>query len=258
MQNNTAAPIGDNLPPSDAQLLMSRLNEQHQEQMRTVARLCIAAEQMPKVIPDGDETAAGAASDLIKLINAAKKVVEVARVAEKEPFLAQGRAVDGFFKVGADKLEAAIRITKGPLDTFLRRKEATERARRDEEARRLREQQETERAAALLMQQAKVAPAAAQLVEQSAITGQMANRAEKRADAPISELSQSRSIQGSLAQLRTVWVGEVTDQASLDLEKLRHHIRPEDLQKAINSYVKAGGRELAGAKIYEKSETVVR
>ncbi len=48
------------------------------------------------------------------------------------------------------------------------------------------------------------------------------------------------------------------DVETLDLEILRHHLNPDALQKALNSYVTAGGRLLRGAKIYEKSETVVR
>ena len=71
-------------------------------------------------------------------------------------------------------------------------------------------------------------------------------------------MAKTRGTTGAVSNLRTVWVGEMADIVMLDLEVLRYHISPEALQKAVNSFVKAGGRKLTGAKIYEKSETVVR
>ena len=62
----------------------------------------------------------------------------------------------------------------------------------------------------------------------------------------------------SMSSLRTRWVGELDNKAELDLEALRPYLGVDLLQKAINAFVAAGGRELKGANIFEKSEAVVR
>ena len=252
-----SSPLGHNLPPSDVDILQERLRGAHADLLNHANELCDEA-LVAKNVEINDDAGAGPISDLIKLITGTRKNLESARVSEKEPFLAHGRAVDGFFKLTIDKLDNAMRTAKAPLDEWLRKKAAAERRARDEEARRLREQQETERKAALLLQQTNQKEAAATLVDQSAITGQQAAKAEVLAEARPAHLSQTRSAGGAMAQLRTRWVGELLDQKTIDLEKLRHHINPDHLQAALNSYVRAGGRELMGAKIHEVSEAVVR
>jgi hypothetical protein len=166
--------------------------------------------------------------------------------------------VDGFFKTVTDSLDGAKMKAQRPLDSYLKRKAAEEHARRMEEARKLRDEALAQAAAAHALEQAKMSVPAAKVLDQSIITEQQAQKAEQHAAAKPAEMAQSRSASGALASLRTIWVGELADIGTLDLEKLRHHLNPADLQKAINSFVRAGGRELAGAKIYESSQTVVR
>lgn len=249
-------PIGHNKPPSETEILQDRLRDAHSDIISNADTLCSQANEMPPEITT-DEVA-GSFSDVIKQINGARKSLETARVSEKEPFLAQGRAVDGFFKTVIERLDATNRKLKEPLDAWLRRKEAEERRRRDEEARRLREQQEAERQAALMLQQANMKTEAAAALDVASDTQHRAAKAEMEATARPAELSQTRSSSGAMAQLRTRWVGELVDQKTIDLEKLRHHLNPDHIQSAINSFVRAGGRELAGAKIHEKTETTVR
>jgi hypothetical protein len=192
------------------------------------------------------------------MITGTAKNLEAERVSEKEPFLIQGRQVDGFFKFTIDKLGAARARAAAPLNNYLKKVAAEEQRRRDEEARKLREQQEAERAAAALLEKAKLDEAAATMADQAKITAQAANKAQQAAEAKPAAMAQSRGESGSLASLRTVWVGELVSVEELELDIIRHHLDPAALQKAINSYVRAGGRKLPGAKIYEKSETVVR
>ena len=95
-------------------------------------------------------------------------------------------------------------------------------------------------------------------INQAVSTEKHAAKVEQSANAKLSKLAQSRGVEGSTASLRTVWKGELIDRAALDLESLRQHLPESALQQAINSYVRAGGRTLKGAKIYEHSESVIR
>ena len=87
---------------------------------------------------------------------------------------------------------------------------------------------------------------------------EQAAKSDKLADARPAELARTRGDYGSLATLRTTWVGEIVDKSAVDLEALRPFISEDVLQKLINAAVRAGFRELRGVKIYEKSEAQVR
>ncbi len=256
MQNTSENPIGHNQPPSDMEILQGAMNEKHARVLDGAAKLIEAAVRIPDVIED-DETA-GKASDYIKMVTGCRKNIETIRVSEKEPHLKMGRLVDGFFKVKTDLLDNAMTRAKRPLDNWLKKKAAEEQARRNEEAARLRRESEEQAAAAALLEKAKLQPQAESMLDQAQITAAVADKADKAAEAKPAEMAKSRGDSGALATLRTRWVGELTDIGTLDLEALRFHINPDALQKAINSFVAAGGRKLHGGKIYEKSETVVR
>ena len=63
---------------------------------------------------------------------------------------------------------------------------------------------------------------------------------------------------GSVSSLRTFWDFADLDPDMLDLEALRHHFPAEAREKAVRSFIKAGGRELRGVTIYESTTSVVR
>lgn len=250
------APKNHNNPPSDMELLQERLKNEHEKPLARAQQLVEAATRAPAEIAD-DETA-GKTADFIKQITACKKTVETVRVAEKEPFLTLGRAVDGFFKRVTDELDVAKNTVQRPLDKYLKQKADDERRRREEAAREERRIAEEKALAAAALEKARQNDAAQDLLAQATASDTEANRLEKLAEVKPAELASSRGSDGAMASLRTRWVGELVDIEDLDLSKLRFHLNPEALQRAINSFVAAGGRELAGANIYEKSEAVVR
>lgn len=249
-------PIGHNNPPTDAEILKTTLADKHSKLFSRANDLISAADRIPATIADADT--AGKISDYIKQLTGSKKNLEAERVNEKEPYLTLGRVVDGYFKQTTDALDGAAMKAKRPLDSWLKLKAEEERRARVEEARLLREKQEQEERDAKMLQDAKLKPEADKMLDQAIITEQVAIKAEAAVQAKPAELAHSRGTSGALASLRTRWVGELVDVGAIDLEKLRHHLNPDALQKAINSYVSAGGRELSGVNIYEKSETVVR
>jgi hypothetical protein len=256
---NTTTPqtlLGHNNPPSDIENLEQKLREDHDLPLSRAQALVEAADRVPSEIEDA-ETAAKA-TDYIKQVAGMQKAIEAIRTAEKEPYLKLGNFVHGFFKSVDERLDNAKKKAKTPLDNYLKREADKERRRREEEAAEQRRKAEEERLAAEALAKAQQSASALEMSDQAVISEQAAAKLETAAAAKPAELAKSRSAGGAVASLRTWWVGEVVDLEKLDLEVLRYHIKPDALKSAVTSFVNAGGRELAGAEIFEKSETVVR
>lgn len=224
--------------------------------------LLAAFERAPEEVAD-DETC-GKMQDFMKQVDAAKKHAEKLRVDAKEPHLNAGRIVDGFYKTVTDPLDKVKKALTARVTVFLRKKEDDERRRRQEEERLAREAAEKarieaeERAAALAKEDDLDAAVAAE--EAAKRAAEDAAKAAKEAEAKAAELSRTRGELGSVGSLRTAWVHDEKSlsRASIDLEALRQHIPEDALHKAVRSYIRAGGRSLAGVRIFEDRVAVVR
>tara|TARA_R110000868_G_scaffold350642_4_gene611924 strand:+ start:639 stop:1226 length:588 start_codon:yes stop_codon:yes gene_type:complete len=192
--------IGHNNPPTDENILRDTLVENNVDLVDRVEALMDSMTRTPAVVGADN---AGAVGDFIKQLSAANKEATARRVATKEPYLAGGRVVDGFFKGLGGKVEDAKKDMEARLNIHLRVVAA-------------------------------------------------------EATAKAADLSRTRGDHGSVSSLRTFWTFSDVERATIDLEVLRHHIPEEALEKAVRSFVKAGGRELAGARIFEDTKTVVR
>lgn len=248
--------IGHNRGPIDeADALRERLAEEHAAITKRANELLDALTRLPEV---RDDEAAGKVSDYIKLVAACHKEAEGRRVSAKEPFLQSGRAIDGWFKQITDALAGAKTEASRPLTRYLTEKEAVRRREAEEQARLAREESERKaREAAILEQQgAKVAAAAA--LDTAVASADEAAKLSQAAAAKPAEFARTRGDYGSVATLRQRWVGEITDRAALDLEALRPYIAPEALEKAINLAIKAGVRELRGARIFQQADAAIR
>lgn len=252
--------IGDNRPPDDHDPLRERLEEQERDLVRRRDELLASYARAPATVDDDDTC--GRVGDLVKLIAACQKNAETRRVGAKEPFLAAGRTVDGFYKRITDPLGAAAQKLRYRMTEFQRAKEAEERRRREEEARRQKEEadrlaREAEERAAALQSQTELDDALT-AEEQARQAAADAERANKDAKAKAAELSRTRGNYGSVASLHTFWDFADLDRASLDLETLRNHIPMAALEQAVRSHIKAGGRHLRGVRIFENTTTRVR
>ncbi|WP_299074763.1 hypothetical protein [uncultured Paraglaciecola sp.] len=259
MQDSTAkenSPIGHNRPPTDAELLKDKLASDNAAAIKRADELIEEASNLPDKVETDEQ--AKAATDTIKSLMAARKSIETIRVNEKEPYLTLGRVVDGFFKESTNRLDQAKENAKAPLDSYIKIQAEKERQRRIEEAAKQRREAEEAAKIAAALEKTNQQEESSRMRDQATIAEMGAERLDRFSQASPADLSKTRTGSGALASLRTVWVGEVIDQKELDLGLLRHHLSPDALQKAVNSFVKAGGRELKGAKIYEKSETIVR
>ncbi len=259
MNIETPASLGHN-SGAMADSLRDDLTEKHASTRARAAELLAAAERVPANI-DSDDLA-GKVGDFIKQITACSKAADAARVAEKEPHLAAGRVVDGFFKAIIDPLDTAKKNIERRLTTYLREKAEAERREREriaaeeraraEAARRAAEEAERKARDEASLQAAIVAE------EQRKQAEADAERARKASEAKAAELSRNRGDYGSVASLKTYWDFSDLDRAALDLETLRPHIPTDALEKAVRSFVKAGGRELRGVNIFQNTQAAVR
>lgn len=257
---------GDNRPPADADPLRERLTEDHADLLKRRDELLAASERVPATV--NNEETAKKVGDFIKQIGAAVKNADTARVAEKEPYLSGGRTVDGFFKVLiTDPLAKAKRDIEDRLNQYLRKKTAEERQRREAEKRQRREEADRlarearEQADKLISESLDSEAALNAAVDAEEVAQQAQADAEvaaKTASANAAEMSRTRGNYGSLASLRTYWDFRDIYREKLNLEELRSHLPLDALEKAVRSYIKAGGRDLSGVTIFENTRTQVR
>lgn len=255
-EDNQVAGIGHNLPPNDSVLLQEALQEKTFALRSRHDELLAAVERIPAECAD-DETA-GKIGDMIKMITACHKSFETQRVGEKEPYLTLGRTVDGFYKKFTEGLEGAKKRATKPLDAYLQKKAEEKRAAEREAARLQRIEADRLAREAEELAQANMTQASDATLKEAVKMDEQATKSDKLADARPAELARTRGDYGSLATLRTTWVGEIVEKSAVDLEALRPFISEDVLQKLINAAVRAGFRELRGVKIYEKSEAQVR
>jgi flagellar biosynthesis GTPase FlhF len=253
---------GSNHPPGDlltGDSLREKLTDLNLALISRRDELLAAADRVPDI---ADEDTAAKVSDFIKQLMALHKASEAARVGAKEPYLEGGRGVDGFFRAITDPVAAVKTKIERKLTTYLRDKADRERREREEQARLAREEEARRRAeadaAAQKMRDEQSLAAAVEAEKQAKVAEADTTKAEKEAAAKPAELSRTRGEYGAVSSLRTSWTFRDLDRAMLDLEMLRHHIPADGLDKAVRSFIRAGGRTLVGVTIYETTDAVVR
>ena len=254
--------IGHNAPPPDLLLgeaLRDRLVEENGQLIARRDELIAASGRIPPI--DSDDVA-GRVSDHIKQLTALAKAADARRAGAKEPYLQGGRNIDGFFRAITDPVAKAKTAIERRLTEYLREKEATARREREEQERLAREEAQRARAEAeararaLADERSLEAAIAAEKAAETASADLV--KATQAATVKPAELSRTRGDYGAVSSLRTQWVFGEIDRASLDLEALRFHIPADGLERAVRSFIKAGGRELRGTRIHETTVAAVR
>lgn len=253
MTQETAG-LGHNNPPSDAEILSAKLAEENEKVLKRAKDLIESSAKIPEKF-ENDETAEKA-TEYIKQVRTCKNAIEEARTKAKEPFLVHGRMVDTFFKAHDKALEIALEKAKKPLNAFVQEKAELERQRlRDAEEQK---RKEAEALASVAVAVSNIDVGAGEVAFEDALEAEvMANKMQVASQAKTG-LGAVRTESGATASTRRTVVGEVVDISKLDLETLRYLIPADALQKALNAFIRNGGTELAGAKIWEKIEAVVR
>lgn len=252
-QEQTPA-MGHNKPPSDAEILTAKLLEDHAKVLERAKALVASAAKIPTEFDD--EENAQKVTTFIKQVTVCKNALEDARKVAKAPSLLEGKMVDTFFAAHDSSLKKAIADAKIPLDKYTDKKDEAERQR-------LREAEAAKNAEVEAMMTVAVAVAstdvgAGEMALEDALMAEADAGKLKVASQAKTGLGSVRTDDGATAYKKKTTVGEIVDVGKLDLNALRFLIPLPALQTALNGYIRAGGTELAGTRIWEKSETVVR
>lgn len=243
-------------PPDPIDLLSQRLRADNFETFGRVAELTASAGKAPKTIMTEDQ--AQKVTTLVKMLKTAKTRAGRVRTAEKQPFLQGGRAVDALFKSEAETpCQEWIDDLEGRLAKFQLRKVEAERRRREQEADRLAAEAEKKTKAAI--DAADQGAPDAELARDALQTRDEATDARLQSLAGVSDLGRTRDAgTGAVASFRKVWTFEIEDPSKIDLNTLRQHLSADEINKAIARFVRAGGRDLGGVRIFEDIKTTVR
>lgn len=237
--------MGHNL----TETLIDRLAREYETEQKRAEDLLSGFKNMPVVIED-EETYQKASAFAVQLQKHAK-LLDGKHSIEKEPFLRDGRVVDGFFKNPAKDLEDAKRQVEKRQGTYVAVKRAAEQRARDETERLARAEASRLEAEALAAME-KQPDQADDIVEQAVDAIERADIATEEAAAPVTTLQKTHTSFGTVASFNDPWAVEITSKDSLDLNKLRPYLSLDVLDKAAKAYIRAGGRELTGARIFQE------
>lgn len=278
---------------TDPAVILDALADATKDMAKRTDELIAANDRVPATIDDAENETR--IIDYIRMLNAGIKDVEGRRKAAKDPYIMAGKAVDGYFKRKSDELARIKSSANGKLTDYQRRKAEEERVRRmeqerlareDAERKRLaeearlkaeRERQEVEEArleaererlreeGVLEAELEEVAPVPPEVEDEHTAEAaaevhaadQRAEDAAKDAKAGAAERSRGRGEFGAVGSLRTTWDFEIEDPSAIPLATLRAYIGTDCLEKAVRGYVKQGGRELKGVRIFERHHSVV-
>lgn len=241
--------LGHNNPPSEIEQLTQRLSEKHKAILETAENKIKNANNAPAVCDD-DETEKKFVT-LIAHINGTMKILEDERKFEKEPYFSLAKGVDEFFKAYSTPLDSAKKKLTGVVSVYMAKKADAARKEAAEKARVAKE--EADRLAAEAAQNTTI-----EQTVKAVVAAEVAEVAQVAATASVAELSRTRTMSGNTASLRSKWVATITDISKIDLEKLRMYFTVDQIQKALDNYVRLGGREMSGVEIKEQFNASVR
>ena len=239
--------IGHNQPPAPlhADQLLDWL-ELHVVELRTRrTALLEAAGRLNALLPISDEDMAGNAAEFVRQMRAWQKTTEELRTLLGAPYRDCTATLNAFFARLRDPVSSAQDMVTEALSEFARAKARREAERRKAEAdRRRAEAEQAEREAQLSDRDAAW--------DRAVDTAERADKATKRAAAPVADLSRVRGDQGAVASLREHWDWQVVDESAIP----RLYLIPD--QVAIRAAIAGGIREIPGLRIYDASKVAVR
>lgn len=212
--------------------------------------------------------------------------LEKMRVAEKEPHLRRGNAVDQFFKSMTDRLGKGRSILEARVNDWNQRKLAAERARREAEERERREQARIAEEARLKAEREKRdaelaasrARTEANRVAREAEAAEATERAQRAARAaqaatqaatdarieagmkPGDMVRQRLDDSGTLNTMKQVPFIEIVDRNGLDKDALWPFLKDEHILMALKAWAKTNAYRMPmeGAVIEMRDATVIR
>lgn len=243
------AGVGHNKPP-----LNEVLADEHRDLIKQIDELLTKAVTAPAVVasPEHKSSIGELVVPMARLI----KKLDDTRAEAVRPHLQAQRETNGWFNDHAARISRVKTDLEGRATAYDNKVLEEERQRREQELARAREEEERQataaREAAASGDLAAAAAADEKAEEASFAAAALEGPAPKAAD-----VTRVRS-GGVTSSSRTEWKGEITDIDKLDVLKLRPYLKRADLEKALNAYVRTGGRECAGAVIKEETKASFR
>jgi len=251
---------GHNNPPSNAEMITSKLSEDYAILLNRKTELLEGFERTPETVEDKETC--GKMIDFVKQLKLAAKKTDQCRDDEKRPHLEAGNTIQAWFKGNQNQLLDAVKELEGRITVYQRKVADEERKRREEQERIAREEQAK---ADRLAKEAEEAMQSDEGLENAIAAEEFAQEAQKVAEsannavnANSTSMSRQHSESGASASLSTFWDCKITDMAIIDLNALRNHINPDVIERAVKASVKAGVRIINGVKIFENTQSTVR
>lgn len=151
-------------------------------------------------------------ADMLRLLasyaggkSAASGEVNEAREKVKKPLLDAGKSVDAWFNNLRDGIRADVAILDGTQTAYLREKARLEQVKRDQEV------AAAKLEAHRLAEAARISGGSDAAVERAIQAEEQVDRAERAADAPITDLSRTKSAAGTTTSLVDKWTWKLTD-----------------------------------------------
>ena len=268
----------DNLPPP--LVTTDALAMDHGHLARKVADIEAILAGLPTRIDDDDTNAPW--QDKILNIATIAKDIEATRVAAKAPFLQAGGVVDSYFRTLQSRTASVHKAISAVVEGYLQRKAAAERARREAEARKLREEEERQRQKAVrCAEEARKAEEAnriktaenrnvkaAEAAMAANSTAATAFAMEQSAQAKSADLARTRSPTGSLGTLQDKWDFSINEIDAVNSRLLWPYVKREHKEAAIRAYMNANApkhlpedhdwQPLAGIKFFRTTRLMVK
>lgn len=246
----------DNLPPPLVTLDQLKKDYSPLEQ----ELITLEATEFPPVLEDDEDLGiiTKLAVDLTKL----RKKIETQRQEASRPILDAQEVTNDYFKrdlhfraqARQDRVELIAKV-------YLKKKADREREAREKAAAAALAAAETARqklaeTAAAQTPETGVMPVLRAAEQADALTS-FANRTAGAAAASLADVSRTKLDHGT-AGLSSFWTFEITDLASIDLNLLRQHVTLPAIEAALRAFIKAGGRNITGVRIYEDQDVNLR
>lgn len=247
--------IGHNAPPRPLtpEQVTAYLTETCPDLTARAAEITAGIERFKKTYPTiPDAEVQSKASDFAGgkgAIASFLKLAEARRVAEKQPFIDGGNAVQGFFKKLVADIEAGRDLIRARMTDFAIKLEAAQReaAKREAEA-------AAERAKAAAAEAAETMEPAK--LDQAADLARVAERADQHAESKPADHSRVYGQHGTVSSLRETWNFEVSDKLAL-MRAILAGEAPADCLMVNEIYVRRlvvveKRREIPGVRIFSE------
>ena len=166
--------------------IADRLAVDHTDLLAQVDALAARANEAPRAIKNAEDQATVA--HLVSDARALRSRVDKTRMAEKEPYLSGGRAVDGFFKAPIERTDRIGDAFQRIADEHARQVAAEARRKAEDEARKARDEAQRQREIAERATAAERQKAAAKAEDRAIMADAKAHEAERTATAPGASL----------------------------------------------------------------------